>query len=217
MTGDRVSPVASMDLTGEPVLDFVNTGSRLLARHADSEAAEAAGYGPFGERLGSYADLAAWAERTGVVEPATARALKRHVSKDARRAAAVLRRAIALREALYRIFTAGEAGVVAAPEDLATLQSEARDAGHHRELVQTPDGYVLSWPRTVDPARVIWPVATDALDLLLSDELPRIKRCASDDCNWLFRDASKNRSRRWCEMSACGNRAKARRYQARHR
>jgi predicted RNA-binding Zn ribbon-like protein len=30
------------------------------------------------------------------------------------------------------------------------------------------------------------------------------------NCQWLFIDRSKNRSRTWCDMAVCGNRAKAR-------
>jgi len=51
----------------------------------------------------------------------------------------------------------------------------------------------------------------------VSEERARVKECDSDTCDWLFLDRSRNRSRRWCDMSDCGNRAKARRYQARHR
>jgi predicted RNA-binding Zn ribbon-like protein len=42
-----------------------------------------------------------------------------------------------------------------------------------------------------------------------------IRPCADDRCGWLFLDPSGRR--RWCEMSVCGNRAKARRYAQRHR
>jgi len=34
-------------------------------------------------------------------------------------------------------------------------------------------------------------------------------------CTWLFLDRSRNRSRRWCSMATCGNRAKARRHDRR--
>ena len=40
--------------------------------------------------------------------------------------------------------------------------------------------------------------------------------CDADDCAWLFLDTSKNGSRRWCDMKQCGNRAKARRFHAKH-
>jgi len=46
---------------------------------------------------------------------------------------------------------------------------------------------------------------------------PRMKACPNDRCHWAFYDRSRNRSRTWCTMSVCGNRAKARSYRARHR
>ena len=49
-----------------------------------------------------------------------------------------------------------------------------------------------------------------------ADEWPRLKACRRDDCRWAFVDESRNRSRVWCSMAACGNRAKARAYRARH-
>ena len=46
-------------------------------------------------------------------------------------------------------------------------------------------------------------------------EWPRLKVCAADDCRWAFYDRSRNRSRSWCSMEVCGNRAKTRSYRAR--
>jgi predicted RNA-binding Zn ribbon-like protein len=45
----------------------------------------------------------------------------------------------------------------------------------------------------------------------------RIKVCRNDECGWLFFDESRNRSRQWCDMAACGSRMKARAYRARQR
>jgi predicted RNA-binding Zn ribbon-like protein len=39
-----------------------------------------------------------------------------------------------------------------------------------------------------------------------------VRRCANDKCLWLFIDRSKAGTRRWCDMAACGNRAKAQRH-----
>jgi predicted RNA-binding Zn ribbon-like protein len=38
---------------------------------------------------------------------------------------------------------------------------------------------------------------------------PRLKACRGEDCRWVFIDSSRNTSRRWCDMAACGNRAKS--------
>jgi predicted RNA-binding Zn ribbon-like protein len=45
---------------------------------------------------------------------------------------------------------------------------------------------------------------------------PKLKACRSDTCRWAFVDHARNRSRQWCSMSVCGNRAKARTFRARH-
>ena len=44
----------------------------------------------------------------------------------------------------------------------------------------------------------------------------RMKACRADDCRWVFLDTSKNRSRCWCSMESCGNRAKVQAYRQRH-
>jgi predicted RNA-binding Zn ribbon-like protein len=45
---------------------------------------------------------------------------------------------------------------------------------------------------------------------------PRFKACRGEDCRWVFTDQSRNTSRRWCDMAACGNRAKSETFRARH-
>jgi predicted RNA-binding Zn ribbon-like protein len=45
----------------------------------------------------------------------------------------------------------------------------------------------------------------------------RFRVCGNDRCRWVFYDRSRPGSRRWCEMSSCGNRMKAARHRARAR
>ena len=44
----------------------------------------------------------------------------------------------------------------------------------------------------------------------------RLKACRAEDCRWAFLDTAKNRSRAWCSMQSCGNRAKVQAYRERH-
>ncbi|MFJ7156130.1 CGNR zinc finger domain-containing protein [Streptomyces sp. NPDC101118] len=61
-----------------------------------------------------------------------------------------------------------------------------------------------------------WLAARNYLDLL--DTAPdRIRKCAHEACVLHFFDTSRNGTRRWCSMAACGNRAKASRHYARSR
>ncbi len=57
--------------------------------------------------------------------------------------------------------------------------------------------------------------AHSALRLIAAPESERMKICGN--CGWLFLDRSKNRSRVWCDMTVCGNRAKASRHYRRRR
>jgi predicted RNA-binding Zn ribbon-like protein len=45
----------------------------------------------------------------------------------------------------------------------------------------------------------------------------RLKSCPGRHCGWLFYDASRNASSRWCSMSICGNRTKTAAYRRRRR
>ena len=64
---------------------------------------------------------------------------------------------------------------------------------------------------------VLGPISLSALTTLLQADLTRVKQCQGEKCRWLFFDATKNKSRRWCEMEICGNRAKQKRHGARLR
>lgn len=57
--------------------------------------------------------------------------------------------------------------------------------------------------------------ARSALRLLAEPDPERMKICGN--CGWLFLDRSKNRSRTWCDMAVCGNRAKASRHYRRRK
>jgi predicted RNA-binding Zn ribbon-like protein len=74
------------------------------------------------------------------------------------------------------------------------------------------------WPSgKPDLRQILWPVIQSAADLVTSPDVGRIRECGAPDCNWLFLDHSRGGRRKWCDMSTCGNRAKARRYYERHR
>ena len=189
---------------GRPALDFTNTeGGRRN--------------GP-PERLDGYGDLVAWSLRAGVLERDVARRLDARAGRRPDEARDVHRRAIELREALYRIVAASISGSPPSDPDMAILERELQEAVTHRHLV--PDGaggFTWRMEDTEDLERPLWAIALDAADLLSSETLARVKECHSDTCAWLFLDESRNRSRRWCDMGDCGNRAKARRYRRRHR
>jgi predicted RNA-binding Zn ribbon-like protein len=59
-------------------------------------------------------------------------------------------------------------------------------------------------------------IAAAAAKVAIEKRLDRVKICPADDCRWAFYDTSRNRSRQWCSMEVCGNRAKARAHRERN-
>jgi predicted RNA-binding Zn ribbon-like protein len=194
---------------GRACLDFVNTVSGDRGGHPR-------------ERLGGYADLLAWARQSCVLDAAHARRLLAEARRRPADADAILRDAIALREALYRVFTAVAERRDPPEEDLATTSASVARALAHRRLARGEDGFAFAWedaPGALDAP--LWRLASSAADLLTSrQELARVRVCGlheTHECSWVFLDTTKGRTRRWCSMKDCGNRAKARRHYARAR
>lgn len=170
------------------------------------------------ELLRSYAELVSWGMQAGAVTEAGGRPLVRAAARRPAAAERVLRRARRLREAIFGLFAAIARGAAAPPADLAVLNDELPRALSRLRLAPARAGHAWAWDEE-DGAldRVLWPVAWAAAELLAAGDRTRIRECAADECAWLFLDTSRNRSRRWCDMSVCGNRDKARRFYRRQR
>ena len=193
-------------LGGHLSLDFANTLEwRGSARERDW--------------LTGYQALVAWALRAGAVDGREAEELRAYADWAPGSAAEVLAEARALREAVYLVAAALAAGGTPEALEVADLESLNRRLAPllgETRLSATAGGLVPAWGGASDDlARVLWPVARSAFDLLSGAAAGRLRECAGSDCHWLFLDRSKNGSRRWCAMSNCGNLAKARRHRAR--
>jgi predicted RNA-binding Zn ribbon-like protein len=190
---------------GQLSLDFINTVS-WRGREIPEE------------NLNTYQDLLDWSTFVNILGDDDARELSREGSIRPEDAKRVLGRAVELREAIYRVFSAKELNDPVSDADLVTINRELREALIRLRLSADPKGYALDFGwggGALD--QMLWSVARATSHLLTSDELDRVSRCASNDCGWLFLDTSKNRSRRWCDMKDCGNRNKARRFYERRR
>ena len=138
------------------------------------------------------------------------------LSDDAERAsAAELRRARALRDAVFRLFSSISQDQEPARKDLDVLMSNYIEAVEHASLLAGEDFHKLDWPAR-DPRRIRYAVATDAIALLQDpSRLKRVSRCPGRGCGWLFLNTSGRR--RWCSMSTCGSRDKMRRLHQRRK
>ena len=165
------------------------------------------------ETLGSCADWLKWiADNLGY--PADAlQGIGLWAEQQPAQAAGLFDAALTLREALFRAFSAQAAGQPVADADLALLNRFLATAPPRNVLVATGSGYAWRGGALVPAVPdLLAPVLWSAADLIARGAQRRVRQCANPKCLWLFIDQSKSGTRRWCDMGACGNRAKAQRH-----
>jgi len=188
---------------GALCLDFCNTGQGER---------DARG----GEWLADYRELVDWLEASGALDIQQARRFARSAQGDPESAARAHRQALVVREALQRAIEARAHGKAPATEDLDCVAAEHRRAAAFSRLRW--QGARAVWaldPEASAPAAMLQPILQSAVELLGSESIERVRRCGNPRCSWLFLDHTRNRSRRWCDMAACGNLHKVRRHRER--
>jgi predicted RNA-binding Zn ribbon-like protein len=218
------SDVETMPLLGgHPALDLINT---VAPREALPDGCQPQ------DRLTSPMALLAWARRAGLADAAESELAARAWERDPGAGAAALAGVRELRDSLY-IALLEAAGLVAQQPDVAAVARQrlhdrwvaavARSALRLDRGVPRPDRGAAGAPRTeFGPApefQVLDRLAATAMDLLLTVDYGRLRRCPPEEggCGWIVLDQTRNGSRRWCQMADCGSAAKSRRLTERRR
>jgi predicted RNA-binding Zn ribbon-like protein len=185
---------------GNLALDFTNT---VHSRGSDDPE----------DDLRGVSDFVEWAGQAGLLRGAEVARLRTAPPENTR-----LGRALALREVLYEIFSRTAKGKKPPAEALQKFQNFYQKAMRHTEFRPLADHYRLAWSTTTHPVEcALREIARSAAGLLTSQALTRVRQCSGENCSWLFLDTSRNGLRRWCDMKACGNRAKVERFRRRKR
>jgi predicted RNA-binding Zn ribbon-like protein len=189
--------------TGWLCLDFANT----VDWHASKNPVET---------LNKYADLIEWSVNRSIISDDAKDVLLRKSEEKPIEAQAVLEKAREIREDIYRILSDTAHGRPIKITDLRGFNKALASMLSHSKLAPYERGLRWDWDSHPDKLdSVIWPVVKSAVDLMTSEAIKRVGQCADEKgCGWLFWDSSRNRSRRWCDMRDCGNRAKVRRFYA---
>jgi predicted RNA-binding Zn ribbon-like protein len=168
------------------------------------------------ESLHSFAELLEWCVSNGAAGDIDR--LRGWASKHRAQAIAVFQDALALRETIYRICFATAESRAPAARDIEEVNVALQRAPTRRVL--THSGGAFGWRLEASghsAAVLLTPVLWSLGDLLVSSNATRLRYCSNEKCRWLFLDDSRNGSRRWCSMQACGNRAKAHRHYLRQK
>lgn len=168
------------------------------------------------DQIRGYGHLLDWATDRGALGEHEVEQLRGEAAADADARRRALGRAWAFRRALHDCFRAVVRREAPPAASVALLNAAIVEAPPPFALATRADGIALAIPVGPHPD-LLRSVLRSALHLLASPGLARLRECAAERCGRLYLDQTKNNSRRWCDMETCGNRAKARRHQARLR
>lgn len=170
------------------------------------------------DEIPDYDGWIGWCKRENLILEVEAKDLTNLSRQFSDLALRAMQDARVLRQSMYDLFSAIAHDLEPPAESLVVLNQFLEAALARSRVLHKPDGFAWGW-ETDDKRldRLIWPVTRSAADLLTSPELSRLRQCGGHACSWLFLDLSKNHSRRWCDMSVCGNRAKSKRHYERRR
>ncbi|HSI82108.1 MAG TPA: CGNR zinc finger domain-containing protein [Solirubrobacterales bacterium] len=124
-----------------------------------------------------------------------------------------LQRVVEVREALREALLANNR---AAPASRAYERLNRALAGATLEVRFDAEGRASLMPNGAGVDEALARIASAIREATATGEWSRLKVCPGDSCLWAFYDRSRNRSRTWCRMEVCGNRAKVRSYRRRH-
>jgi predicted RNA-binding Zn ribbon-like protein len=122
-----------------------------------------------------------------------------------------LRLSVEVREAL-RSLAASNHGMPPNAASVDVLNDAARAAGLQLSFTSGGAGIESSAPGVLGGLGRLLSFVADAMN---DGTWTRLKVCMNEECAWAFYDHARNRSAKWCDMSVCGNRMKARAYRAR--
>jgi predicted RNA-binding Zn ribbon-like protein len=122
------------------------------------------------------------------------------------------RQAVELREALRTLMAAHNGG---GPDPSAAAELERVARRGQLAVRFAADGSSYLAPDASGLARALALLLIPVIEASADGSWERAKACRADDCLWAFYDHSRNRAGVWCDMAACGNRAKVRAYRQR--
>jgi predicted RNA-binding Zn ribbon-like protein len=96
-----------------------------------------------------------------------------------------------------------------------------RDEAYGRIVVHSDHGHghlaFAAARRWRSPEALLIPIGEAMARLMVEEDFTHVKACEGPSCTLLFADHTRGHARRWCSMSACGNRAKVAAHRSRRR
>jgi predicted RNA-binding Zn ribbon-like protein len=182
-------------------LDFVNTRSRRMVCR---------------KTFGRPADVAAWAVSVKLLDVPRAKKLAKLWQETESREE--FEEVLRFRKVLHALVEAISRSEAVTPLTLREINTQLRKLRGYTEVLPSDEGFIKRFSLEIHaPSQLLGPVAEAASNLMCYGNPAYVKKCENPACVLYFYDGTKNHSRRWCSMKACGNRTKVAAFYQRQR
>ncbi len=187
----------------ETGLDFINT--RELEK------------GSWQDHLAAPEAALEWLIGHNLLHPDARKAELERIAADPAHGQKLLAKVARVRAAMRELVDASVARRPPARGDLAEVNRVLR-THYVTVLVPSADGVTMGHRHEGDPIDGALARLTESIARYLGEgKIDRLRVCANESCSWAFFDSSRTGRRKWCDMTTCGNRAKAARHRERRK
>jgi predicted RNA-binding Zn ribbon-like protein len=161
------------------------------------------------------ADVAAWAVSVKLLDVPRAKKLAKLWQETESREE--FEEVLRFRKVLHALVEAISRSEAVTPLTLREINTQLRKLRDIRRL-PSDEGFIKRFSLEIHaPSQLLGPVAEAASNLMCYGNPAYVKKCENPACVLYFYDGTKNHSRRWCSMKACGNRTKVAAFYQRQR
>ena len=162
------------------------------------------------------ADVAAWAVAVKLLDLPRAKKLAKLWQEAESRDE--FEKVLRFRKVLHALVEAIARSESVTPLTLREINAQLRELNGYTEVLPSNEGFTKRFVLEIHaPSQLLGPVAEAASNLLCYGNPAYVKKCENPACVLYFYDGTKNHSRRWCSMKACGNRTKVAAFYQRQR
>ena len=183
---------------GRTAIDFANSSRR---------------FGKDGEGLEKLEELLSFLKSMGHLHEEEASSYHMYLFQNPERCAKTMELLRSVRARFLAVLGQAASGWPVDPTFVAELNEHLEGFKTHLSI-ESVDGGLKLHTRLSDqgPEQLLYPIFKDIAEFMVSDQLAKIRQCASETCDLYFINQSRNGRRRWCSMATCGNRAKVNAY-----
>lgn len=188
---------------------FYTVGGRTAVDFANSSRR----FGKDGEGLEKLEEFLSFLKSMDHLHEEDASSYHMYLFQNPERCLETMKRLREIRARFLAVLGQASSGWPIDPNFISELNDHLEEFKTFQKIMPTETGMALTEQLAEQgPEQLLYPILKEIAEFLVSDQIDKVRQCASDNCDLFFVNNSRNGRRRWCSMSTCGNRAKVNAY-----